>query len=493
MTFSVLFAVQHADVYHVIHIDLTLKMATVAVTCLTLACTCLFAGFGSGAQEYKVIRGGAATPGLPETLTIIDNGVIKVGIDSARGGSISYLAQSGTDYNVINYHDMGREVQLSFYSGPQRYEPTPGSDACNTTWRQGEWPWNPIGAGDIMGHAGQVERLDIDNSSGPVYVKSRPLQWACNNVPCNCTFEKWISFGADRTSVVVDVRLTNFRSDKTLFTAYGQELPAIYTLGDLYQVVAYNGTKPFTNDPNLVRPPVTTPLPLAATEHWAALVNKEGWGLGVFHPGTINIRGGYFGDYPGDHYKPTDFETGYLSPYHMEILDWNIQYNYTYHLVLGNIDTIRAHAYQHQKFIENCYANDFVHNRQHFYLVNANDTGVPNGYWEIDLSANDPQIIGPPCLWNAAEHKKVMLNVSYSTKQSSTDAQVFWNYQGIEPTFDGIHTVHFKIVADDQFHVYDVDLSQNAKYAGPVYGIRFDPVQDGLPGATVKVASITVM
>ena len=471
-----------------------LKMATVSVYLLILTCMrLLHVGLTSDDREYKALRGESRAPGLPKTLTIIDNGVIKVGVDSARGGSISYLAESGTDYNVINYHDMGREVQLSFYSGPQRYKPTPTSDACNTTWRQGDWPWNPIGAGDVVGHGGLVERLDADNSSGPIYVKSRPLQWACNNIPCNCTFEKWISFGADRTSVVVDVRLTNFRSHKTAYPAFGQELPAIYTLGDLYQVVTYNGTKPFTNDPNLLYSPVKNLLPMAATEHWAALVNKDGWGLGVFQPGTIVIRGGYFGAHTGDHYKPTDPETGHLGPFHMEILDWNIQYNYTYHLVLGNLDTIRAHAYQHQKFIENCYVNRFVHNRRHFYLVNANDTGVPNDYWEIDLAVDDPQIIGPSCLWIAEEHKMVAFNVSYSSKQSSTDAQIFWNYQGIVPQFDETHSVHFKIVADGQFHVYNVDLSQNAKYAGPVFGIRFDPVPNGLPGATVKVASITVM
>ena len=121
---------------------------------LTLVCMCLRAEFANGAREYRVLRGGIQTPGLPDTLTIIDNGITKVGIDAARGGSTSYLTQSGTDYNVINYHDMSREVQLSFYSGPHWYEPTPTSDACNTTWRQGDWPWNPIGAGDVVGHGG---------------------------------------------------------------------------------------------------------------------------------------------------------------------------------------------------------------------------------------------------------------------------------------------------------------------------------------------------
>ena len=56
---------------------------------------------------------------------------------------------SNSDDSVINIHDMGREVQLSFYSGPAEYEPSPGSQQCNTTWRHGVWPWNPIGAGTV--------------------------------------------------------------------------------------------------------------------------------------------------------------------------------------------------------------------------------------------------------------------------------------------------------------------------------------------------------
>ena len=63
--------------------------------------------------------------------------------------TVSLHNNSASDNNesVINIHDMGREVQLSFYSGPDVYEPSPGSEQCNTSWRFGVWPWNPIGAG----------------------------------------------------------------------------------------------------------------------------------------------------------------------------------------------------------------------------------------------------------------------------------------------------------------------------------------------------------
>lgn len=64
-------------------------MATVSVYLLILTCMrLLHVGLTSDAREYKALRGEPRAPGLPKTLTIIDNGVIKVGIDSARGGTI---------------------------------------------------------------------------------------------------------------------------------------------------------------------------------------------------------------------------------------------------------------------------------------------------------------------------------------------------------------------------------------------------------------------
>ena len=58
-----------------------------------------------------------------DSFVFLDNGVIRVGVDATRGGSIGYLSQSASNYNVLNTHDMGREIQLSFYGGPNPYDP----------------------------------------------------------------------------------------------------------------------------------------------------------------------------------------------------------------------------------------------------------------------------------------------------------------------------------------------------------------------------------
>ena len=45
----------------------------------------------------------------------IDNGVIKLGVNLALGGAITYLAESKTGKNIVNNWDWGRQIQMSFY------------------------------------------------------------------------------------------------------------------------------------------------------------------------------------------------------------------------------------------------------------------------------------------------------------------------------------------------------------------------------------------
>ena len=72
---------------------------------------------------------------LDDTFEYIENDNIRLGIDKSRGGAIGYLSAASNNINVINIHDMGREVQLSFYAGP---------DPFCADWNGSPWPWNPI-------------------------------------------------------------------------------------------------------------------------------------------------------------------------------------------------------------------------------------------------------------------------------------------------------------------------------------------------------------
>lgn len=434
-----------------------------------------------------VVKGSSS---LAPNLTLLDNGVITIGVDSNRGGSITYLSQSRSDFNVINSYDMGREVQLSFYSGPNSYEPTPGSVACDTVWYHGQWPWNPIGAGDVVGHGGTVLDIQVNSTSYSLYVRSRPLQWACDNVECECIFEKWIQL--EGTAAVVKARLSNNRSDKTQYGGYFQELPAVYTIGYLYRLFTYNGTSPFTGSSVIelnTDGPIWTPGMFTATESWAAMLDSSGvWGLGVYQPDTIRFSAGFSGTRGSG--GPSDPQTGYIAPNQDEMIDWNIQYDYTYHLILGNLDTIRAYVYQNPPPLP-CLSYEFQTNRQHFTLNNAADSGVPGGYWHVIMEQNDPQLLGPVCLWDAEKYSVLHINASYSSTQVSSTAQVFWSVTATSGgQFSEAQSVRFPVIPDGQFRIYEVDLSTNPTYTGPMYCLRFDPVDMGVVGSYVNVASI---
>ncbi len=275
-------------------------------------------------------------PSSQGEMSYLDNGIIRVGVDLSKGGTITYLADANNlDVNVVNSADLGREVQQSYYSGPQPYgDPSPD-------WPN--WPWNPVGAGDCYGNPSQV--LEHTNDGTTLYVKSIPNQWALDGVPCECTFEKWIVL--EGNGVRVHFRLTNHRSDTTAYPAMDQELPAAYTTDRFYRLVTYTGSSPYawgalTEIPNN-GPPWAY---FSATERWAALVDDNGWGMGVYNPNTDRFVGGFYGTPgPGD---PAGSSCGYMAPLRTETITYNTVYDYEVYLILGWVDDIRAYVYQHR-------------------------------------------------------------------------------------------------------------------------------------------------
>ena len=84
---------------------------------------------------------GESTLASPLTL---DNGTIKVSVDTSYGGAITYLSQSDSSKNLINDYDHGRQVQQSYYSGPSNF--LPAGAIQNPSYSP--WPWNPVQAGE---------------------------------------------------------------------------------------------------------------------------------------------------------------------------------------------------------------------------------------------------------------------------------------------------------------------------------------------------------
>jgi hypothetical protein len=292
--------------------------------------------------------------------------------------------------------------------------------------------------------------------------------------------------------VRVRARLNNARSDKTHYPARGQEMPAVYTNGPFYRLMTYRGDRPF-QAADMVR--VEHLLgqggaPWArwmASEHWAALVNDDGWGLGVWNPDCGTFIGGFAGK-PGNG-GPSDDPTGYIAPTRDEILDHDIVHEYRYALILGSVKEIRGWVYAHGKR-EGPPAWTFEKDRQGWHYVNAADGGWPiRGELNVALEKDDPQLISPATFWRADAAPVVYVHAAFYTKQRT--GQVFF-----APFDDGGRMnwgkpVAFPITGDGEFRTYEVKLAGAAGYEGAMIGLRIDPVPAGASAERVRIKSVS--
>ncbi|MGB0372892.1 MAG: hypothetical protein ACPGN3_16290 [Opitutales bacterium] len=424
----------------------------------------------------------------PSQLEFIDNGTLKLGVSKDLGGAITYLSVSGSDENIINNYDWGRQIQMSFFSDPAPY--TENGKEPKDHWKH--IGWNPIQAGDDFGNGSEI--VELRQEGNTLYVKCIPMQWPLENVPGECTYEAFIELKGN--TVEVRSRLVNARSDRTQYKGRHQELPAVYTNGPYYRLMTYRGDKPFTGDA-LERIPKKKGKGFPweywlATENWAALVNDDDWGLGIYKPNNALFIGGFAGrEGKGG---TTDSPTGYIAPLHTEILDHNITYEYNYTLILGSLDEIRAHAVQAG---EGSGLPDwkFENDRQHWYYeTNDNpgrDTGWPiQGYLDIDLDQK-MAAVSPPTLWHANEAPVLYIEAAFKTSQNK--ASVMWSpYDGedYDPVLDSDNRLEFEIEGDGRFRTYKIDLSAADSYQGAMSYLMLQPSLKREKGGWVKIKRV---
>jgi len=447
-----------------------------------VCCLLLLAQVVSGRQSYDAAK-----------LEFIDNGTIKLGVSPDLGGAITYLSASGSDKNIINNYDWGRQIQMSFFAYPAPYEEKGQKPKAH--WKH--IGWNPIQAGDDYGNGSKV--TEFKKTDTTITVTCIPMQWPLNNVPGECTYESRIELVG--STVKVHGRLNNARSDKTKYPGKHQELPAVYTNGEYYRLMTYKGDKPFTGD-TLDRIPKKTGrgFPWSywlATENWAALVNDNDWGLGIYKPDNFFFIGGFAGKEGrgGTHDSPT----GYIAPLHTEILDHNITYEYDYTLILGNLADIRSYAVARGR-VGKLPDWRFEKDRQHWHYGTTAESGenAPTdggwpikGYIQIDLSKDGATAISPPTLWKAGDAPFVHITAAFQTAQKR--ATVAWsNHTTDAPsaTFDAEKSVEFDIIGDGEFRTYTVNLAGTPTYKGPMSYLMLNPVPKGEQGAWVKLERV---
>lgn len=272
---------------------------------------------------------------------VADNGSLVVKFDLTRGGAISWISLSGSERSLVNIADEGRYIQQSYYAGKSLDRKADGQAP-----RWSPWAWNPIQVGDAFRNRAKI--LDYRQSKDSLYVKCIPMQWDMNNKPAEAEMEQWTKL--EGNVLVIRNRLTVHRTDNI----YGdsivcdQELPAVYPISALKNLVTYLGPSPFTND-TLSNPKV---IHLESgfwgryenvPENWMAFVDDNNFGMAVYNPLCTRFLAGMAG-VPGK--EAADGPTSYIAPVKKEMLTKNCVYEYSYYIVIGQLDEMRREIYE---------------------------------------------------------------------------------------------------------------------------------------------------
>lgn len=416
----------------------------------------------------------------------VENGFIRVGVALDWGGAITHVSVPGGP-NIINSHDLGREIQQSYYSGPANYQRA--GRQKSPAWAG--FPWNPIQTGDAFHNGSKV--LEHRVGGGGLYVRTVPMLWPMNNDPGECVMETWLKLLPGGAEFSYHARLTNQRSDKTQYRGHPQEVPAVYVNGPWCRLMAYTGDQPFTggavseirNDHSEAWPWVNF-LP---TEAWAAWVKEDGTGIGVCVPRPMEFNGGFSGKRGQG--GEQDANTGYMSPMTTEILDSNIVYEYTCLFVVGKLEDIRAAAKRLAP--KGPPSWNFDHARHGWHYENGHDAGWPLAGRGLAVTADQTsrpvRLIGPHTFWRAESAACLRLRVSAKTAGT---VRVYW--RGLPPAaastapsqwaawrqtwFDASRSAEVKITAGTREWV-TVQLAGLPSYQGGLTGLGLD-VPDGV-------------
>jgi hypothetical protein len=224
------------------------------------------------------------------TKLYLDNGIVKVGVETAWGGAITEFDWHGL--NFVNNFDTGRCIQVAVYDG----NPYPACGDCT-----GAFGWDPVQGGDHFKNGSPV--IDKQLGGNFLYTKTRPYQWVPENKGGSKTnpilgdvfIEQWIyDLPAYPEAVRIHYKITHFGKD--FHTNAFQEIPAIYTNWQFGRFVYYDGDAPWTNAslssltmPNLPKRSTVLYTP----ERWATLANDKGIGLTAYVPWAYPYSSGF--------------------------------------------------------------------------------------------------------------------------------------------------------------------------------------------------------
>ncbi len=423
----------------------------------------------------------AAPPKAPSDQVFLDNGQVRVGIDLGSGGAITYLAEKGGD-NLINNHDLGRQVQTSLYAGPTVFKPH-GKLPLASHFYSG---WNPNQAGNYVPQSSKIVSWQkIDDTH--LYVKTIPLFYAYVDEVADCVMENWIELSGN--TVNARFQVTVQRNDTTTYYPRPQEAPGIYLNAPWSRAVTYTGNQPFTNGALQTKTYTDGEYEtLTATENWVALLNDAGRGLGLWQDNHYRFGFAFFGNSRAG--GQLDNQTAYMVGSDYAHLEHNSVWGYSYTLIVGSLADIRQFAYQKPRPATTPDYR-FVNDRQRWYSFGPFDQGYPvRGELDILFGPTDQSVMCSSfALWKAADVPKLYIQAAFTSKATTT--RFGWRKLGDTDGQASPNTfIDIPIIGDGQYRTYVINLANVSGWQGYVTQIGIaSPFAD--PTTRMRLRSVT--
>jgi hypothetical protein len=257
----------------------------------------------------------------PADVFFLQNHFVKVGINPAAGGAISFLAPVGSGHTLVNTYDLGRYIQQSYYGRPD-----------GSTWAGKPWSWNPVQGGSAAGHPATM--TDFKNNGRFIYARTIPKHWATGADLSGVTMEQWISL--DNQIVHVHYRMQY--TGAAPHPPADQEMPAVFLDHRLETLAYYKGLLPWTAAPVIRFKPGPVNQYDDIPENWAAYLNESNWGVGVYAPGVTRMT----------FYRVPDDKSAcsYLAPIKTFPIVPGTTVDYDVYLRLGSLNDIRQSFYK---------------------------------------------------------------------------------------------------------------------------------------------------
>ena len=456
--------------------------------------------------EFAVLELRTETVSVPERDYYIQGSRYTLGIDLGWGGAINYVSDNACPIsgvtNMINKHDPGRLVQQSYYGtgaieGVFEWGSFNGSDT---------WPYNPVQGGGKGGYPSRI--IDFVVEDNCVYVKAQPLDWGKINYITPSYMENWYIIEDDY--IKVDNRFVDFSGWE--HPCRGQEIPAFYTISYLDSFVWYDGVDPWTNDDLSWRHELnfwgdsqyssecSFRVKVPNTETWCAWVSTEdNYGIGVYVPNADRYSAGRY-QYNGSKDASAN-ATNYVAPWKQIQLVSYLPLEYSYLICAGSVEEIRATFTEHKDTFDNASLSensisvrqphfevsleemDFTSENGTDFVLYPNNTGIlfdkDEGAVKLVVKGSDPHVSfdysASVTTLYASDfgYIEIVYMIPTTNSLKSYACQLFICADNRTSASES-DSVRVNLIADGNYHVLRVKLSEKDFWKGTVNQIRFD-------------------